>query len=786
MRLAAMRHLTKGCIEILRICRSLHVAAVLSIATLYLNVACAEPASGKAINSGEETFQIARGGDVPVITVETRGRKLQFMLNTAFQSTAFANRHRGLLGSRREPVAPPQSFSKVDPECDCFDAPRLLVGRLAPKLESVVALDLREFEEQTGCLIDGFLGFDVLRQCVVQFDFHRGILRLLSAAPADSGEAMPLSVDQYGLRAVELSVGGESQRLFTPATMLMAPVTMRPGLFTAFCRKGIVQLPDRISLALAARPRIGVQGIATTTQLGGFVHRQALVETDEANYLGLDYLARYLVTFDFPREKAYFKKSPAYDFPAKTDQSGLTIVWRGGRFVIDAIRLLSPAFVSGFLKHDVIQRINGEPAETFSLYQLRNAFLEEGKTVAVTVSRDERIVQLKIALRDYRNLEKDRKLQAVAERENARSRAEAEVLEEFDVARHGAGLAVSINLKGIERQLLMLVDTGTSASCFDKRLRTQLGTSLGFRDVNTPLQPFRAEEVRAPAARLGSVPLSRESICVLTDMKPFREETGSDFDGIMGMDYLCNQIVQIDFDAGKLRLLSAIPADAGRKIQFEYAPSGTPAAVVDVGSKHYEWFVLDSGWMTAGLAVKSQIFQELKDQGELTNFQRVRHRDRPGTLAGVGNVSSFRLGPFHHESLRVVSANDNAVSLAYLSRYCVTFDFPARAVYLKESSGYARPDSVDASGLVIVHRDNAHIVDKAKLGGPGDAAGIKVGDAIARLNGNDAGKISLFELRQMLSADGKVLSVVILRNGTELELTLLLRNYSTAETTGHP
>ena len=759
----------------------LRSALVLAIVVLYNHLtSAAEPAS-LAATSREETFEIARGGAVPFVTIETCDRKLQFIVNTVPRQTIFAKRYRHLLGSPREDNRE-SAVGEMEPQFEVFSAPAMRLGRLAPEIDSVLAMDFGNLEERIGRRLDGCLGLDILRQYVVEFDFDHGVLRFLSEVPADPGEKIPLVTLPDGLRAVEFSLGGEPARLFTPATCAPVTVAMRPALFMKFCHHGTVQLPNRMNLALAAQSRHGVQGVATSTQLGGFVHREIQVETGEANYLGLDYLSRYVVTFDFPRENVYFKRAQNYDLASSTENSGLCVVWRNRQIVVDGIWPISPASESGFLEHDVIQRVNGEPAEAFSLFRLGRLLQEEGKTVSLTVRRGERALNLKLALRDFRNLEKEAAIRAIAERHENHSRGDAKVLAELAVARFGAPLTIPIRLEGIERPLLMLFDTGTSQSIYDQRLRARLGASLGTKDVNTAFGPTRDEQVRAPAVTLEKIELSRESICFIADLKQLREETGCDLDGVLGMDLLYKQIVQIDFDAGKLRLLSAVPVGAGERIPIEYRPSGTPAVIADVGSMQQEWFVLDTGSMMAGSGVTKHIFQQLNTRNELTNIEQIWHRDPFGraapAAAAAGNVSSIALGPFQHKSLKVAWTNENVLGLAYLARYLVTFDFSGRAVYLKESSRYAQPENDDMSGLRFVKRDKSFIVDRVTPAGQGDVAGFKAGDAIVRVNGDDSWNYSLAELRNIFMTEGQSVNAVVLREGEELELLLELRDYS--------
>ena len=61
------------------------------------------------------------------------------------------------------------------------------------------------------------------------------------------------------------------------------------------------------------------------------------------------------------------------------------------------------------------------------------------------------------------------------------------------------------------------------------------------------------------------------------------------------MDLMCRHIVQIDFDEGKLRLLSGVGNDLGERIEFLYRPSGVPALATTIGGSERRWFIADTG-----------------------------------------------------------------------------------------------------------------------------------------------------------------------------------------------
>ena len=623
------------------------------------------------------------------------------------------------------------------------------------------------------------LGFDAFREFVIRFDFDCGLLQFLRTVPPDSGDAYPFLVDSRGAPTVAFAVGGEEPMPFAIATEVAESISLRPAMLARLERQGLVRPADRAMQRLAPDLAMRMNGFVNRTGLGGHIHRDVLISAEAGSFdgLGLRYLSRYVVTIDFKNQKAFFKKGNGYDRVDRTDQSGLVIARKNGQLVVDQVRAHSPANDGGFQIGDVILQIDGKPADKVSLFQVRRLLEGEPQTVAITVGREQRVLGRKLALRDYRDLSKEVAHSLAARRLAAKSRSNFPVnLAELDVASSGAPVVVHINLDGVDRPLLVLVDTGASTTFWDAKMRSHLGATLGATSINVPLLPDTAEFIRVPSASLGGVALASESIGILSNLHALNEEFGYDLDGIIGMNFLSNHVVQIDFDAGKFRLLSEVPMNCGQKIAMEYRPTGTPVVAANLGSLVSEWFVVDTGWTVAS-AVSQRVFRELARSGHIDHVQPVLQRARPDWRGLTGRASAISLGSFRHGPFRVISANVNALGLSYLARYTVTLDFPGWACYLKPGELHERPERTGASGISIIQRDDAYVLRRIDAMGPGAQAGAEVGDVILSVDGHAASGYSLFELRRLLTEPDKTVTLVIQRGQRRMELEIVLRDF---------
>jgi len=114
-----------------------------------------------------------------------------------------------------------------------------------------------------------------------------------------------------------------------------------------------------------------------------------------------------------------------------------------------------------------------------------------------------------------------------------------------------------------------------------------------------------------------------------------------------------------------------------------------------------------------------------------------------------------------------------------LKRFVVTFDYDHQLMYLKPLLGpVADTGTFDRSGMWINVADvGFKIVDITK-GGPAEAAGLKAGDVIMKVDGTLALDIHLYDLRQRLRDDrpGTVVSFTIKRGAKTKTVKVTLRD----------
>ncbi|HTV39119.1 MAG TPA: hypothetical protein VMF08_00980 [Candidatus Sulfotelmatobacter sp.] len=193
---------------------------------------------------------------------------------------------------------------------DTYNTPKLYLGS-APLLmgSRVYVCDLQK--ESPG--LKGILGMDCLRHYCVQLDFSRNEMRFLDpGAPAngDFGHPIPLLMID-GLLFARSDVFGTGKVRFCPDTgCQQCDAMLKPKLLRRL--ETNQNLSWSTSFSGARNHSVNVAGFSTENFEGESYNDLTIAEWagkwPDGNLLGLPFMARNLVTFDFPRRTMYLQK----------------------------------------------------------------------------------------------------------------------------------------------------------------------------------------------------------------------------------------------------------------------------------------------------------------------------------------------------------------------------------------------------------------------------------------------------------------------------------------------
>lgn len=346
-----------------------------------------------------------------------------------------------------------------------------------------------------------------------------------------------------------------------------------------------------------------------------------------------------------------------------------------------------------------------------------------------------------------------------------------EALEEFDIGRDAGPIIVPVTVGS--RSYPFVLDTGACVSGFDVTLRSLLGEAVGEQIMNTPAGPARVSMARLQGASVGRLPLGAGSAVMVLDTTFLREATGIEVRGVLGMDFLSQYVVTIDFDRGILRIGSS-PGRDGHLLPLKMV-RGVPWVEAEISGAGSVSMMVDTG-MIAFSTLDYETYRGLEQGGKIRSAGENlgisyggRERIREGRL------DSLKLGPFKHRSLCLHTATGlNALGLSFWARYTPTFDFPSQVAYLRPSSRHAIPEYPGGSGLGLLCRDGRCEVVGVKEGSPAARAGLREGDELLSVDGRSFGECSIPVLGRQLCGEGRTVRLVFRRGDEIHELPIQL------------
>jgi hypothetical protein len=353
--------------------------------------------------------------------------------------------------------------------------------------------------------------------------------------------------------------------------------------------------------------------------------------------------------------------------------------------------------------------------------------------------------------------------------------------QQFRVATGGDPLIVPVTILG--KQYSFVVDTGCSHTLYDTSMKHLLGPRVDTVVGESPNARVMLERYWAPAAYLGTLPLPSEHPVLVADLGSSRRMMEIDIDGLLGMDFLRNYVVRIDFDGGVLTFYDIIeheqgqmlPLHSGHIINVPYIDADVCGCV--------QRFEIDTGAIWTGDGeLGHRFFDELERLGKVQPSYTMQlnaigsHRAAP-----LGPLSTLKVGRFEHRSLFVSSSLRNRLGLDYCSRYNVTFDFPRQRLYLRKSKHFDRPPRFWWSGLHFSRSTGEVRVSRVEPGRPAEEAGIRKDDVIVSVAGLPAARTRLFALRRSLYGRRTSVPITLERNGQPFSVLLNPRQHNPAE-----
>jgi hypothetical protein len=373
------------------------------------------------------------------------------------------------------------------------------------------------------------------------------------------------------------------------------------------------------------------------------------------------------------------------------------------------------------------------------------------------------------------------------------------VLAQFRIAKNGQPISLPVKFNG--KEYLFLLDTGCSHTVFDISLKDKLRKAEGAAKVQTSEGLFSSELFDAPEAFLGPLNLKDCRKVAIVDTESISSALGQKYHGIIGMNFLKEYVVQIDFDKEIVSFLKPTPnkslfsllrprknnrPDWGEEVPIKYkSDNQTPHIRANVNGHEVD-FLIDSGFLqyvdmpdrpfaddTGKLETKifkkacAKILSEPNQQTQITSQGKALIPKKSGVVA------RFSIGSLEYKDAAFTENSDSALGLAFLSRHLVTFDFPNGKMYLKKGKYFDRPSdtylSFKSFNFVLRLNHNNIFVSSVDPNGLAYEKGIRQNDIIVKIDGQDVTSYSLIEIFFLISQPDRENLTITIKRGDEIK-----------------
>lgn len=276
----------------------------------------------------------------------------------------------------------------------------------------VLDQDYLELRNYLGTDVHGILGYELFSRFIIEIDYEKKRLTLMLPQrfkEKKKFEWLPISIEDT---KPYITVNLDMNDTTSLSAKLLVDSGASHGLFLETGTNPKIKIPERHVESIVGR---GLGGEITgqiakikVLKLGkyeipnvitNFPDPNAYMDTLKTSLsvfrngsIGGEILSRFIVIFNFPGEKIYFKKNYNFKKEFYFNLSGLTIRAQGSRlknFEITNVRVKSPAYRVDLQTGDKIISVNGIPAAELELNSI-NGFLNSkpGKRISLQISRN--------------------------------------------------------------------------------------------------------------------------------------------------------------------------------------------------------------------------------------------------------------------------------------------------------------------------------------------------------------------------------------------------------------
>lgn len=370
---------------------------------------------------GHDALRIPFASVRNLIFVQTRvnnSKPLWFIFDTGASATIINARVAKELGLRASRTERGTGTGGAI-EAGMIDGVTLSVPGVAVSDQTVGALPLDDLAPYAERPLGGILGYDFIKELVVEIDYEAKLINLYEPASYDykgAGEIVPVTFSNHKptVKAslvlnghepfegrLEIDTGSDEVMLVNSSYVNAHGLN---DLVTNFRlgNSGGAGGMTRSHTGRVAGVRLGRFELARPLVTFSLARTGSDATTAYDGLLGGEFLRRFRVIIDYSRRRIVFEPNAHFNDPVETDMSGLEFMGEGAdfkRYVVNEVIEGSPAAEAGLKEDDVLVAIDRRPASSFTLEQVRALLRREGEEHLLSVKRGAETLHFRIKLR---------------------------------------------------------------------------------------------------------------------------------------------------------------------------------------------------------------------------------------------------------------------------------------------------------------------------------------------------------------------------------------------------
>lgn len=337
-----------------------------------------------------------------------------------------------------------------------------------------------------------------------------------------------------------------------------------------------------------------------------------------------------------------------------------------------------------------------------------------------------------------------------------------------------------------------LLDTMRQASAIDDVRAVAVGLYSPSPEGSIP-KSFANVNLEFPGLRISLPSLG------LVSFGDLSARLGHIVQGVLGMDVLRHLVVRIDYQADSVRFYDPKGfqyAGRGEQIPIQ-SLDGIPSIEGKIAVRHrgkFDALIAVASAQTEPLDFSPRFAAAHFFSGapeKMLPFPGEDAASDTDVRAFLGRVQQFQFGKISFNDpiaiLPVKGAKGSgivpqqfvcAIGGEILSRFTVILNIPAGMLILEPNKGLEDVFSADMSGLTLIAIPpafNRFEVAQVARKSPAAAAGIAIGDMVAKIDDRPASDYTLDDIRGLLRQAGLSHKLTLLRSGKSLDVTLTLK-----------